>query len=69
MPTCKTRYKLASGGGCRRSVDFSTGAGNGDPVLDALVPDANLNSVQAIAREEVGTPDNWSIMVQAICAT
>lgn len=50
-------------------IMFSTGAGNGDPVLDALVPTNALpTSAQAIVREETGTTENWSVMVQAICA-
>lgn len=58
------------GGTKVHDIMFSTGAGNGDPVLDALVPtNAVPTTAQAIVREETGTTENWSVMVQAICAT
>ncbi len=57
------------GGTKVHDIMFSTGAGNGDPVLDALVvTNAVPTTAQAIVHEETGTTENWSVMVQAICA-
>jgi len=57
------------GGTKVHGISFSTGAGNGDPILEALVPsNAVPSGAQVIVREETGTAENWSVMVQAICA-